>query len=364
MSALDTINANGQDYDIMSPEVVSDYVEKIGTICKNPNGYTKGSLFLARDAQNVERMYKATSAIASNQTITSGTNCTVKKLGDLFNDVDSDVSQLKQALANEVTTRAELGAHNLFKFDLAAAKAANTSGTWNDNVYTKSGATFTVNDDDTITINTNGTTATEVYFKVGTASLENGKQYKIVGCPSGGSNNSYLMAYKKDNSTYAIDTGNGASFTYASTDNKSIEIYIRSGQNLVDKVFKPMICVPTDNAATYQPYAMTNKELTAFATDVIVTDVASSFTGITSGTVNMIKYGKLRQLQFYDVTFAGDASFPTLDTADRPKVVSWGTLSVTSDNSSGRIWLRVNGTFGTGNVLGKTVMGALTWIVS
>lgn len=100
MSAIDIVNANGQDYDIMSPEVVSDYVEKLGTICKNPNGYTKGSLFLARDAQDVERMYKATSAIASNQTITSGTNCTVKKLGDLFNDVDSEVGNVKQALSD------------------------------------------------------------------------------------------------------------------------------------------------------------------------------------------------------------------------------------------------------------------------
>lgn len=117
MSALDTINANGQDYDIMSPEVVSDYVEKIGTICKNPNGYTKGSLFLARDAQNVERMYKATSAIASNQTITSGTNCTVKKLGDLFNDVDSDVSQLKQALSDEQNI---YGAKNILDFSKLA----------------------------------------------------------------------------------------------------------------------------------------------------------------------------------------------------------------------------------------------------
>ena len=100
MSAIDIVNANGQDYDIMSPEVVSDYVEKLGTICKNPNGYTRGSLFLARDAQGVERMYKATANISSNQTITVDTNCTHKKLGDLFNDVDSEVGNVKQALSD------------------------------------------------------------------------------------------------------------------------------------------------------------------------------------------------------------------------------------------------------------------------
>lgn len=129
MSALDIINANGQDYDIMSPEVVSDYVEKIGTICKNPNGYTKGSLFLARDAQNVERMYKATSAIASNQTITSGTNCTVKKLGDLFNDVDSDVSQVKQALSDEINYDANTGVKNLWNIEESHSTGANANAT-------------------------------------------------------------------------------------------------------------------------------------------------------------------------------------------------------------------------------------------
>lgn len=223
--------------------------------------------------------YKAKTDLASG---TQFSSLIINTNYEAADDVSSEIQTLTNNLSDEVETRATLGAHNLYKFDLAAAKAANTSGTWNDNVYTVSGATFTVNDDDTITVNTNGTTTQELYFKVGTASLENGKQYKILGCPSGGSNNSYLMAYKKDNSTYAIDTGNGASFTYASTDNKSIEIYIRSGQNLVDAVFKPMICVSTDKVTTYQPYAMTNRELT----ENVLSTIPTKFIKISSAEIS------------------------------------------------------------------------------
>lgn len=237
------------------------------------------SLFYDATAQKwVNGSISASSVNYTNAT--SGLSAT--KVQAAIDEVAAKNQTLTNKVNDEVETRAMLGAHNLYRFDLAATKAANTRGAWNDNVYTVSGATFTVNDDDTITVNTNGTTTEELYFKVGTASLENGKQYKIVGCPSGGSNNSYLMAYKKDNSTYAIDTGNGASFTYASTDNKSIEIYIRSGQNLVDAVFKPMICVSTDKATEYQPYAMTNRELT----ENVLSTIPTKFIKISSAEIS------------------------------------------------------------------------------
>ena len=123
MNGINNIQAEGQLYDILAPEVVNDYVEKLGKPCVNPNGYTKGSLILATDGGNVQRLYKVTQAINSSQTITEGGNVVNKKLGDLFDDlevalsdeiddVDTELGNVKQALTNEVDARAELGAHN------------------------------------------------------------------------------------------------------------------------------------------------------------------------------------------------------------------------------------------------------------
>ena len=287
MSALDTINANGQDYDIMSPEVVSDYVEKIGTICKNPNGYTKGSLFLARDAQNVERMYKATSAIASNQTITSGTNCTVKKLGDLFNDVDSDVSQLKQALSDEVQTRSELTAHNLLFYDLAMLHWLNT-GTWDNSgkVYTFRGVEYTVNDDMTISVKTdaNGATDNSIFYlqhyhTTTNKKMDNpfvGKTITMSGCPSGGGSTTYSIRFAKYNATTnGYDYGSGKTFTVEDLGEAQIisyiGVYVLAGSVITTPItFKPMIRLATDADTTYRSYVPTNDELVSYRDNGIV----------------------------------------------------------------------------------------------
>lgn len=124
MSGINNIQAEGQIYDILAPEIVNDYVEKLGKTCINPNGYTKGSLILATDGSNVQRLYKTTSNISSNQVISEGGNVELKKLEDLFDDledalndeiddIDTELGNVKQALADEVEVRAKLGAHNL-----------------------------------------------------------------------------------------------------------------------------------------------------------------------------------------------------------------------------------------------------------
>lgn len=260
MSALDTINANGQDYDIMSPEVVSDYVEKIGTICKNPNGYTKGSLFLARDAQNVERMYKATSAIASNQTITSGTNCTVKKLGDLFNDVDSDVSQVKQALSDEVVTRATLGAHNFLQNKLASqTNHSVVLQTNNDETTDVSGSI--ASGDGNISLDVNA----DVFLPAGT--------YILSGIPSGvQAGYGYVQAFATTLQGGDLSWADGGpSDTSLATKTFAVDTHIKikimfyaSHEQTFDFTYKPMIRLATDADETYRPYVPTNAELLSY----------------------------------------------------------------------------------------------------
>ena len=111
MNGINNIQAEGQLYDILAPEVVNDYVEKLGKPCANPNGYTTGSLILATDGGNVQRLYKVTQPITSSQNIVEDGNVVRKKLGDLFDDlevaldgeiddVDSELGNVKQALSD------------------------------------------------------------------------------------------------------------------------------------------------------------------------------------------------------------------------------------------------------------------------
>ena len=55
------------------------------------------------------------------------------------------LSDVKQALSNEVVTRSVLGAKNLWSITLADLKELNTDGVWNANAYTRNNITFTAN---------------------------------------------------------------------------------------------------------------------------------------------------------------------------------------------------------------------------
>ena len=113
MSGINNIQAEGQIYDILAPEIVNDYVEKLGKTCINPNGYTKGSLILATDGSNVQRLYKTTSNISSNQVISEGGNVELKKLEDLFDDLEdalnSEIDDIDTELGNVKNALSDLG---------------------------------------------------------------------------------------------------------------------------------------------------------------------------------------------------------------------------------------------------------------
>lgn len=286
MSAIDQINANGQDYDIMSPEVVSDYVEKIGTICKNPNGYTKGSLFLARDAQDVERMYKTTANISGGQTITVGTNCTPKKLGDLFNDVDTEVGNVKQALSNEVSARSYLGAHNLINLDSPEFYSANGS---------YAGTSFT---------NTQTDTRDFVYLKIWYLDSSRSQISEVtLGAITSNGDYSYNLIIPS-NTSYVVIGHSGSvrnidfrvPFSLVGNCKLSLTVESHNPSTVGGMVLKNiMIRLASDTDPTYQPYAKTNTELTKDVTglldNVVTLGAKNRFSGtFTSNTVNGVVF--------------------------------------------------------------------------
>jgi phage pi2 protein 07 len=111
------------------------------------------------------------------------------------------------------------------------------------------GVTFTNNGDGTYTVN--GTASNVTYFPLADlfTDLDLSRQYKIVGCPQGGSVSSYSL-YDDKNVSTSRDTGNGA--VYKPTYQPKIYIHIKSGTTCNNLLFKPMLT--TDLSADYDSF--------------------------------------------------------------------------------------------------------------
>lgn len=167
----------------------------------------------------------------------------------------------KQALANETVTRSKVGAHNLLQASISDIKSNNTTGTWSGNVYTVNNVSFTVNSDLSITVSTSGAasanSAIKWYFD-----LVSGNYILTSGVNGTSYTTKYLALYKEGVIDIA-DYNDGRAFTLAS-DTTQIRalIYINSGTTLNNVTFYPMIRLASDPNIEFEPYAMTNRELT------------------------------------------------------------------------------------------------------
>ena len=90
-------------------------------------------------------------------------------------------------------------------------------------------------------------------------------------------------------------------------------------------------------------------------------------TDISSGSVTLVRCGKIRQLTFDDAKApsSGVIAIPTLQNSDRPISITDALLKRTSDGGAALIWLRTNGTFGwSGVIASETYNGTLTWVTA
>ena len=129
------------------------------------------------------------------------------------------------------------------------------------------GVRFTINDDNTITVNRETASNEEAYVELCISGYDtffadqycDGEHY-LSGCPSGGSDSTYKLYAAK--STYAkYDAGDGVLLTSTPITEISIVILVYNGYNAQNLVFKPMIRHVSTNP-TYQPYALPNTAIT------------------------------------------------------------------------------------------------------
>jgi len=154
------------------------------------------------------------------------------------------------------------GGKNLAPLEISAIKGQNIAGTWNGNVYTINGGTFTIQTDSAgnvtgILANGNFTSQATFYITQNVEAYFNtvaGKSIILSGCPSGGSSNSYVLGLWVNGGGSVSDIGNGASYTYPSTyASNNIAITCFAGQT-TNKLFKPMIRLSTESDSSFAPY--------------------------------------------------------------------------------------------------------------
>jgi hypothetical protein len=133
---------------------------------------------------------------------------------------------------------------------------------------TGSGVTATVNADGSIVCNGTATDTVGIVVsnKLQSSCLNNGSTYRLTGCPTGGSKNSYLLQV---NGVWAADYGEGVTFVHQSNV-VSVIINIMAGTVCNNLTFYPMITLPNMDAE-WEPYVGQTVELTHILPGIPVT---------------------------------------------------------------------------------------------
>lgn len=168
----------------------------------------------------------------------SGTTVNNVKFYPMLRKADIEDSTYRpyntQSIQHQLDAQGVLGAKNL----LPTATASTTSN----------GVTYTVNADGTVTAN--GTATADAWFAWDTG-LNLNIEIEEVNVPT---KNGYTISGCDDPSTSTYYVG-------LTSANRGY-IVVKNGVTVTNKLFYPMLRLASDPDSTYQPYAMTNRELT------------------------------------------------------------------------------------------------------
>lgn len=175
-------------------------------------------------------------------------------------DVDAELSSTStnpvqnKAVHAPIARLVDAGAKNLLKITA-------TSQTIN-------GVTFTVNADQTVTVNgTNTGTGAVTFILVPNqqAILIPYGDYWLLGCPQGGGSATFdLRWYRYSPNASAYDMGSGAAIHKSgNTADSNIAIVVKSGVTVNNITFKPMLCTAEDYTISteFVPYTPTMREM-------------------------------------------------------------------------------------------------------
>ena len=156
----------------------------------------------------------------------------------------------EQAIQNQLNAQGVLGAKNLLN-SMATTQTIN-------------GVTVTVDDNKVITLN--GTSTADSYITLLSQTDLNNLLAKYGDLIINGSHpteyNNARIITRYGSSNYIVDSGKGALLYASITYEMRLSLQIFSGRTFNNHKIYPMLRLASDPDDTYQPYAMTNRELT------------------------------------------------------------------------------------------------------
>lgn len=157
------------------------------------------------------------------------------------------------AITPELIELVDEGAKQKAPVSLANAKAnASTQGTWNNDVYTRNGISFTLNSDMSVTVN--GTATADSFFAL-TPDITMTEDCILTGCPTGGGSNKYEVQFSSVNNNRYDYGGSVKPVIQAGLTGKLL-VGVRSGATVSNLKFYPMICTQAawNVSHKYVPY--------------------------------------------------------------------------------------------------------------
>lgn len=116
---------------------------------------------------------------------------------------------------------------------------------------TINGLSFVVNDDGSV--NVSGTSTIHGYYTIcNSFTFDSTVEYWLSGCPTGGSDSTYMLGCFKDNNVLIWDVGAGKLISNTS-DTYDIVLYVYAGCT-INGVIKPMITLNSVEDKSYEPY--------------------------------------------------------------------------------------------------------------
>lgn len=146
---------------------------------------------------------------------------------------------------------------NKLPMTLSGIKSANTSGSWNGNVYTYHTVEITINTDNgdnVVGINVNGTNdGGEFMFEIGRGTFDG--DYILNGCPVDGSQDTFkIRVGDASNNFLCQDIGSGVDYIYNNV-LAVFQIYVGTRKTVSNKTFYPMIRLSTESDDSFVPYS-------------------------------------------------------------------------------------------------------------
>ena len=166
--------------------------------------------------------------------------------------------------ATKIDANAFYGCSSLATIDFSDIKQRNLLRN-SASTTTKSGMTFTVNADGSVTCN--GTATADVYFVIGSPALKTGTDYILTGCPEGGTGSGSdggfgYRIYVMDTTSWGIkgaDYGSGFSFNSGEYNGYTIRIQFKTGYTANNLVFYPMLRYAANASDVYEPFSAPRK---------------------------------------------------------------------------------------------------------